>query len=72
MNNIFIEKYKNMLGNTDFQQDHYSRTSLCVYEVGHDNFRLMNYLAYYDRSYHENINCYDLLGPILKFLNEIS
>ena len=61
-----------MLENPDFEQDHYSRTSTGVYKIGHDSIRLMKGLAYYDRSYYKNINYYDLMGSVLKYLNEIS
>ena len=32
----------------------------------------MKWICYYDRSYYENINYYDLLGSICKPLTEIS
>ena len=51
-----------MLENPDFEQDCYSKTSSSVYEIGHDSIRIMKWLAYFDRSYYENINSYDLLG----------
>ena len=72
INNILIEKYKEMLEIPDFEQDKYSRTAEDNYKIGHDPVRLMKWLANYDRSYHENINYYDLVGSILKYLNEIS
>ena len=50
----------------------YSRNSSCIYKIGHDSIRLMKWLAYHDGSYDENINYYDLMGSILKFLNEIA
>ena len=31
----------------------------------------MKWICYYDRSYYENINYYDLMGSIGKHLNEI-
>ena len=54
--NILIEKYKDMLENPDFEQDHWSRTAEGVYKIGHDSIRLMNWICYYDRSYYEKIN----------------
>ena len=36
--------------------------------MGHDSIRLMKWLAFYDRSYHENLNYYDLLGSFLEGL----
>ena len=61
-----------MLENPDFEQNYYSRTAICIYEIGQGAIRLMKWLAYYDRSYYENINYYVLMGTILKHLNEIS
>ena len=61
-----------MLEKPDFQQDIYLRTAIGIYKVGNDSIRLMDWLAYYDRSYYVNINYYDLMGSVLKYLNEIS
>ena len=58
--------------NPDFEKDYYSRTATGIYRIGHDSTRLMRWLAYYDRSFHENINYYDLMESISKNLNEIS
>ena len=55
INNILIEKYKDMLESPDFEQDHYSRTAIGIYKIGHDSIRLMKWLAYYHRSFYENI-----------------
>ena len=35
-------------------------------KIGHDSIRLMKWICYYDRSYYENINYYDLMGSICK------
>ena len=72
MNDILIEKYKNKLENSDFEQTYWSRTAEGIYKIGHDSIRLMKWICYYDRSYYENINYYDLMGSVLKCLNEIS
>ena len=72
INNILIEKYKDMLENPDFEQNHYSITSTGIYRIAHDSIRLMKWICYYDRSYYENINYYDMMGSILTCLNEIS
>ena len=56
INNILIDKYKDMLKNPDFEQDYWSRTAIGLYKIGHDSIRFMKLLAYYDRSYYENIN----------------
>ena len=64
INNILNEKYKDIIENPDFERDYYSRTAVGVYKNGHYSIRLMKWLAYYDRSYDENINYYDLLGSI--------
>ena len=31
----------------------------------------MNWLIYYDRSYHDNLNYFDLMGFLCKYLNEL-
>ena len=69
--NILIEKYKDMLENPDFEQKYYSRTSTGLYTIGYDSIRLMNWLAYYDRSYFENENFYDLIASVLSCLIKI-
>ena len=66
INNVLIEKYKDMLDNPNFEQDYWSRTAIGKYKIGHDSIRLLKWLAYYDRSYYENINYFDLMGSILK------
>ena len=71
VNNILIEKYKDMLENPNFEQNKYSITSTGIYRIGHDSIRLMKWICYYDRSYYENINYYDLMGTVCKHLNEI-
>ena len=70
--NILIEKYRDMFKNPNFEQNHYSLTSSGIYKNAYDSIRLTNLICYYDRSYYQNINYYDLMGSILKFLNEIS
>ena len=72
INNILIEKYKDMLENPNFEQNKDSITSTGIYRIGHDSIRLMKWICYYDRSYYENINYYDLMGSVCKHLNEIS
>ena len=72
INNILIGIYKNMLESPDFEQNHWSRTAQGVYKIGHDSIRLMKWICYYDRSYYENINYYDLMGSLCYHLNEIS
>ena len=71
INNILIEKYENMIENSDFEQGYWSRTATGIYKIGHESIRLMKRICYYDRSYYENINYYDLMGSICKHLNEI-
>ena len=61
-----------MLENPDFEQDYYSRTAIGIDKIGHGSFRLMKWLAYCKRSYYENLNYYDLMGSVSKYLNEIS
>ena len=66
INNTLIEKYKDMLLNPDFEQTYWSRTATGIYKIGHDSIRLMKWICYYDRSFYENINYYDLMGSICK------
>ena len=74
INNILIEKHRDMLENPDFEQNHYSLTSTGIYRIPHDSIRLMKWFCYYDRdrSYYENNVYYDMMGSICKHLNEIS
>ena len=72
INNTLIEKYKDLLKNSDFEQNYWSRTATGIYKIGHDSIRLMKWICYYDRSYYENLNYYDLMGSICNHLNEIS
>ena len=50
--NILIEKYKDMLKNPDFEQNYWSGTAHGIYKIGHDSFRLMKWICFYDRSYY--------------------
>ena len=68
INNILIEKYKDMLLNPNFEQNCWSKTAIGIYKIGHDSIRLMKWICYYDRSYYENINYYDLMGSLCKYL----
>ena len=61
-----------MLLNRNFEQNKHSITSTGVYKIAQDSIRLMKWICYYDRSYYEKINYYDLMGSILSCLNEIS
>ena len=72
INNTLIEIYKDMLKNPEFEQNYWSRTSTGIYKIGHDSIRLIEWLCYYDRSFYENINFYDIMASILTCLNEIS
>ena len=72
LNKILIEKYTDMLKILDFEQDFWSRTATGIYKKGHNSVRLMKWICYYDRSYYENINYYDLMGSVCKHLNELT
>ena len=61
-----------MLKNPNFEQNKYSITSTGNYKIGYDSIRLMKRICYYDRSYYEIINYYDLMGGICKQINETS
>ena len=43
-----------------------------VYKIVYDSIRLMKWLAYFDRSFHENKSYCDMMGSVLKYSNEIS
>ena len=68
INNTLIEIYKDLLSDPNFEQNYWSRTSKGIYKIGHDSIRLMKWICYYDRSYYENINYYDLMASICEFL----
>ena len=71
--NTLIEIYKGMLLNPNFEQNHWLTTAIGIYKIGHDSIRLMKWICYYDRSYYENINYFDLMGSICEFLkNDIT
>ena len=70
--NILIEKFKHILENPGFEQKYYSRTSTGLYTIGYDSIRLLNWLAYYDRSNFENKIFYDLIASVLSCLTKIS
>ena len=72
INNIIIGIYKDMLENPNFEQNKYSITSSGIYKIGHDSIRLMKWICYYDRSYYENINYYDLMGSVCRYIIEVT
>ena len=51
IDNILIDKYKNMLEKPDFEQDYWSITAKGINKSGHDSIRLLKWICYYDRSY---------------------
>ena len=53
INNILIEKNKNMFEFPDFEQNNYSITSTGIYKIGHDSFRSLKWNCFCDRSYYE-------------------
>ena len=72
INNTLLEIYKNMLENPNFEQNKYSLTSSSIYKIGHDSIRLMKWICYYDQSYYENINYYDMMGSICRYIIEMT
>ena len=46
VNDILIEKYKDMSQNSDFEQNYWSRTAEDIYKIGHDGIRLMRWLIF--------------------------
>ena len=72
INNILTEKHKDLLKNPNFEQDYWSQTAQGIDKIGHDSIGLMKWICYYDRSYYENINYYDLMASVCRFIIEIS
>ena len=68
INNNLIEIYKDLLLNPNLEQNYWSRTATGIYKIGHESIRLMKWICYYDRSYYENINYYDMMASICKYL----
>ena len=64
INNTLIDIYNDLLLNPNLEQNYWSRTATGVYKIGHESIRLMKWICYYDRSYYENINYYDMMGSI--------
>ena len=67
INNKLIEIYKDLLLNPSFEENFWSKTANGIYKIGHDSIRLMKWICYYDRSYYENINYYDLMASICRY-----
>ena len=61
-----------MLENSDFEQNHWSRTAKGTYKIGHDCTRFMKFICYFDRSYYEKINYYDLMGSLCRYITDIT
>ena len=72
INNILIEKYKDMLENPNFEKNHYSKISTGIYKTTHDSIRLKKWICYCDRSQYENLIYYDLMGNVSSCLSKIS
>ena len=70
INNALINIHKDMLLNPNFGQNLFSITSTGIYKIAHDSIRLMKWIRYYDRSYYENINYYDMMGSVLKSMKD--
>ena len=45
INDILIEKYKNMLEKSDFGPNYWSKTATGIYKTGHDSIRLMKWIC---------------------------
>ena len=61
INNTLIDIYKRLIKNHNFELNKYSLTSTGFYKIAHDSLQLMKWLCYYDRSYYETIDYYDLM-----------
>ena len=72
LNKILIENYKDVYEYPDFGKDYWSRTAKGVFEIGHVSIRLKKWLIYYDGSHYDKLKYYDLMGSVLKYINEIS
>ena len=57
-----------MIKNPDFEQDYWSKTATGVYRIVHDSNRIMKWSIHYDRSYFDNMNNFNLMGSICKYL----
>ena len=68
INDTLKEIYTDMLLNPNFEQKYWTRTAKGIYKIGLDSIRLRKWICYYNRSYYENINYYDLMGSICKYL----
>ena len=49
-----------MIKNPDFEQNYWSITAKGIYKIAHHSIRSMKWICYYDRSYYEIINYYDI------------
>ena len=70
LNNILNEKYKNKLENPNLEQDFCLVTARGIYNIGHDSTRIITWLAYYDKSFYENVTYFALMGSILNYLKK--
>ena len=61
-----------MLENSNCEQNKYSTTSSGIYKTGPDSVRLMKWICYYDRSFYENTNYYDLMGSVCSYIIDIT
>ena len=55
-----------MMENPNFEKSHYSITSTGIYKNAHDSIQLIKWICYYDRSYYEIFNYYDLMGSVCR------
>ena len=46
INNTLFEIYKDMLENSDFEQNYWSRTATSFYKICHDSIRLMKWMCF--------------------------
>ena len=51
--------------NPDFEQNYNSRTSQGTWKICYDSFRLVKWLAFYDRSYYKNVSFFWSNGDVL-------
>ena len=70
--NTLVEKYENMNLYLVLEQDYFLRTAKGIYKIRLDSVRIMKWFAYYDRSYYENINYYDIMPSISTYIKEKS
>ena len=61
-----------MLKKPDFLQDYSSELATGVYKSGHVSIKLLKWICYFDRSFYENLNYFDLMGSLCRYFIQIT